>query len=1406
MKTKKILSFLLVFSILASLLLGVSLPVSAASGNWTDFCSPAAPALDTTTQTYTISNAEELAWIAVQVNANNNSFSGYTFEISAPIDLKDHYWVPISTGVPFQGNFDGNGNAISNMTISDSSLKYTGLFGLAVNGSISGVNLTNVAINTTYSADFGYAGGLVGYASGETITNCSVSGSIAFAASNANAYCGGLAGRLDNGTLTGCAVLGTVTANLTYGLETYCGGFAGDVQNGSISNSSSSVVVTGSAQYFGGFAGRLYRPTVTGSSTAGSCENNDSSVYAPYIGGFAGFVSSSTINGCRSSAGITRNSTSGTVGGFVGYGDGGTFTGCCSTGNLTGGGETGGFVGSVSTSLITGSYSTGTVSSNGTSVGGFAGYNDAPLSGCYAGGAVTSSSGTSTGGFAGHMTSAGSAINCYAKGNVSGPYHVGGFSGYNNGSITNCYSIGTAGGSGTVGAFSGTNGNSITNCYWLTGAAAYGIGSNTSDETSAVVKTSAELSDALFYVTLNNGQTSAPWKQIAGVNSGYPVLDGIGEGAAAVAYTVSGTVTSAASGVSAAGLTVGLYSSDATDYSGVPLYNSTTASDGSYSIAGVAAGSYVAVVAADAAGTYAESKSASFTVSADTGANNIKLMIICTINGTVTLPDSTTPAPDDPVKMYGYDWDSNSLYYLSSTTTDAVGHFTFSVSVADSGFYYICASTYESGDTAYTANAAQVIVSPSSYGTTYTADISLVDLSDSWLGHVMTPAGYTEGDTTITITTPEELAWLALQSALFQNGFSGVTINLEADLDLSGYNWAPICPYQGFGGVFNGNGHVISNLNADVYCDTANYSIYTKTGAGLFSDIDGGTVKDLGLTDVYVALSANITSFTELGAGALSAHAANAVISGCYSTGNVSSTVMGSFVGGLIGQAYDSSISQCYSKCNVSNNSNSSTYGYGGGLLGHLGHDNSADMTATVIDCYATGSVIGSCKWNGGLFGCYIGAVTIANAYAAGTVGGAAYNGSFAGYGQCNGSISNIYWLDQGVVGIADGAAADMAISNGLTGDQMTAQTFADLLNSDSDTTDPWLWYPGVNNGYPVLDNIGEGVPPVTTHTLTIYYIYADSTTAATTHTETVDVNSTYNVTSPEIPRYTADQTVVSGTMTDADVTVTVTYIRIPSVVTSIEISGADTVIIYPRSSTLSAYSAKVYDQFGEEMIGQTVTWSLSAPVSGVSINASTGVLKVTSRAPAGGTVTVKAVCESASDTCTVTLKRYVPVSYVRLYPSSLKLQPGETAMLTATVYPSNATNQAVTWSSGNPAVATVVNGIVTAIGYGTVTITVRSADGGRTASCRVTIAVSVTGVTLNTTSASLKLRDTLQLTATITPANATNQNVTWKSSNNRVARVDSNGKVTAVGRGTATITVITNDGNYSGACTIRVR
>ena len=171
-----------------------------------------------------------------------------------------------------------------------------------------------------------------------------------------------------------------------------------------------------------------------------------------------------------------------------------------------------------------------------------------------------------------------------------------------------------------------------------------------------------------------------------------------------------------------------------------------------------------------------------------------------------------------------------------------------------------------------------------------------------------------------------------------------------------------------------------------------------------------------------------------------------------------------------------------------------------------------------------------------------------------------------------------------------------------------------------------------------------------------------------------------------------------------------------------------------------------------------------------------------------------------------------VYVANVSLDKTSLTFSAfNATQTLTATITPSNASNKTLTWTSSNTNIATVDNnGVVTAKGYGTATITATTTDGSnKSATCSVTVAapILVTGVSLSQTSLTFSALNTTQtLTATVTPSNADNKTLTWTSSNTNVATVSSSGVVTSKGNGTATITAKATDGsNISATCTVTV-
>ncbi len=215
------------------------------------------------------------------------------------------------------------------------------------------------------------------------------------------------------------------------------------------------------------------------------------------------------------------------------------------------------------------------------------------------------------------------------------------------------------------------------------------------------------------------------------------------------------------------------------------------------------------------------------------------------------------------------------------------------------------------------------------------------------------------------------------------------------------------------------------------------------------------------------------------------------------------------------------------------------------------------------------------------------------------------------------------------------------------------------------------------------------------------------------------------------------------------------------------------------------------------------VTW-MSSDESLATVN-SNGT--ITAKRPGEVIITCETVDGHMIDVCTVTIKKVVKTTSVSLNKLSFTLYVGRSRRLVATVQPENATNKNLTWKSSNKKVAKVnANGVVTAVGKGTATITCTTKDTGKKVSCEVTVKnVRAKSIELSKTSATLTVKKTLALTCKFNPTDTTNKNVTWTSSNPKVAKVSANGVVTAVAPGTATITCKTKIGGKVAKCTVKV-
>ena len=207
----------------------------------------------------------------------------------------------------------------------------------------------------------------------------------------------------------------------------------------------------------------------------------------------------------------------------------------------------------------------------------------------------------------------------------------------------------------------------------------------------------------------------------------------------------------------------------------------------------------------------------------------------------------------------------------------------------------------------------------------------------------------------------------------------------------------------------------------------------------------------------------------------------------------------------------------------------------------------------------------------------------------------------------------------------------------------------------------------------------------------------------------------------------------------------------------------------------------------------EAVTWTSS--------NTAVATVKQdgTVTAVSNGTATISCVPKgnpAGKATCKITVK--TPVSGITLNRANATVLMGYTFALKATVAPSAASNKAVEWTTSDRRVASVdENGVIIGVAKGKATITCTAKDGsGKKATCAVTVKIPVYSITLNRAAATMTKGKVFQLKATIEPSLADNKAVTWKSSNTAVVTVDSTGRMTGVGKGTAVVTCTAKDGS----------
>ena len=282
-------------------------------------------------------------------------------------------------------------------------------------------------------------------------------------------------------------------------------------------------------------------------------------------------------------------------------------------------------------------------------------------------------------------------------------------------------------------------------------------------------------------------------------------------------------------------------------------------------------------------------------------------------------------------------------------------------------------------------------------------------------------------------------------------------------------------------------------------------------------------------------------------------------------------------------------------------------------------------------------------------------------------------------------------------------------------------------------------------------------------------------------------------VTALAVGNVTITATTADGTELTATCAITVN----PIVATSIALDKTEATMLIGETLQLTA------TVLPENVTNGDVTWSTSDEAIATVENG-----LVTAVAP--GNVTITATTADGTEltaTCAITVNPILAES-IALDKTEATMNIGETLQLTATVLPENVTSDDLAWTSSDEAIATVENGLVTAVAPGNVTITATTTDGSElSATCAITVnPILATSIELNETSAFMYKGQTLQLEATVLPENVTNGDVTWSTSDETIATVDENGLVTAVKGGDAVITATTADGsNLTATCNIRV-
>lgn len=972
----------------------------------------------TATDPYLISSAEELAWLAQEVNAGRGA--SYNAVLCKNIDLKDEEWTPIGKNYSYvyKGTFDGGGYTISGLKI-NSTDQYQALFGYVKGGTIK--NLT-VAGSVTSSKQ--YTAGIVAYGNPVTVTNCTNEVSVT---ATEKGYAAGVVASAS----TNSEVMGCTNRSAIIGCGDYVGGIVG--------------------------AGSGIK-TISNCFNYGSVANNGKpGGYAYCTGGIAGGVgSSSTVTRCGNTGVVT--STIKRTGGVVG-GAAGTISACFNTGTVTGIYSVGGVAGGANAkdAKITDCYNTGAVICKTPSA------------------TFTDSNAKGVGGIIGDPSSARNTgivlTNCYNAGAVTNNYTtadvvVGGVIGSSaakNITAKNCYYLAIAGLSGDGANASAAGMTGKTEEQLKSAGLVADLGGSYIAREGKYPILGWEDPDAEYTVkfTLSPATASVTVKQgdatVIPVSEGsYQLKNGAYtyEVSAAECQTETGSFT-----VAYAGQTISITLKE-------KLYDvkfTTTPVDAVLAVDGCtpeADGRTYRLPKSGSPYAYTlkafgyEDKSGTFTVTDGDNAQMVTLTKLPTQKvtfGAVTAADGKDITPKISVTCTA--WPEQTL------TADADGSYVlpageYSYAVSCAG-YKTVRGTFTVANTAVTLPAAQLEVQTAWDGTTYTEPQK-------------------DADGVYRIGAPDELMWFNKNAKMTDSAklTADIRINEDINAEVSAlYEWTPIGKYDSakrYAGTFDGGGHTVSGL----YIATSGIK---NTGMFGYAKKDS-KISNLTLSDSKISGTGDYTGGIAGEAYDMeNCHVTGTVtVSGAKYVGGVSGyqdgtitrcsnaavvVATGSYVGGVTGHVQSkatTAMTECFNTGSVTGNSAV------GGLTGNLYNG------GTISACYNTGAVTATASAGtaGGLVGIFRYG-TIKNTYHSGTITAASV-GSVAGkldFPTGPKTLENVYVLSGSMetVGSLNGCKIQNGTAVSKTAEELKALNAAEL--GDKFTADTGA----VNDGYPIL-------------------------------------------------------------------------------------------------------------------------------------------------------------------------------------------------------------------------------------------------------------------------------------------------------------------------------------------------